>query len=45
MTAPLMPLAEGDRYLGFMFARAGTPGEVEGACAWPTANLRSSSLV
>ena len=27
----LVPLPEGDRYLGFVFARAGTPGEVEGA--------------
>jgi hypothetical protein len=26
-----MPLAEGDPYLGFLFARAGTPEEVEGA--------------
>ena len=27
----LVPLPEGDRYLGFVFARADTPGEVEGA--------------
>jgi hypothetical protein len=27
----VQPLPEGDRYLGFMFARAGTPKEVEGA--------------
>ncbi|HWW54374.1 MAG TPA: hypothetical protein VNY84_11425, partial [Acidimicrobiales bacterium] len=25
------PLPEGDRYLGFLFARAATPGEVETA--------------
>jgi len=25
----VVPLPEGDRYLGFLFARAGTPGEVE----------------
>jgi hypothetical protein len=31
VTAPLMPLAEGDRYLGSLFARAGTRDEVEGA--------------
>jgi hypothetical protein len=27
----LVPLPEGDRYLGFLFARAGTPEEVEAA--------------
>jgi len=27
----LVPLPEGDRYLGFVFARAGSPGEVESA--------------
>jgi len=27
----VQPLPEGDRYLGFLFARAGTPEEVEGA--------------
>jgi len=27
----LVPLPEGDRYLGFVFARAGTPAEVEHA--------------
>jgi phosphoribosylaminoimidazole carboxylase (NCAIR synthetase) len=27
--SPLVPLPEGDRYLGFVFARALTPGEVE----------------
>ena len=28
---PVVPLPEGDRYLGFMFARAETPGEAEAA--------------
>jgi biotin carboxylase len=28
---PVRPLPEGDRYLGFLFARAATPGEVEAA--------------
>lgn len=28
---PVRPLPEGDRYLGFVFARARTPGEVEAA--------------
>ncbi|MGQ0669315.1 MAG: ATP-grasp domain-containing protein [Actinomycetota bacterium] len=28
---PVRPLPEGDRYLGFLFARAGTPEEVESA--------------
>src|SRR2546430_2257980 len=28
---PLVPLPEGDRYLGFMFARAGSPDAVEAA--------------
>lgn len=28
---PVQPLPEGDRYLGFIFARAGTPAEVEAA--------------
>ena len=27
----VQPLPEGDRYLGFLFARAGTPDEVDGA--------------
>ena len=27
----VMPLPEGDRYLGFLFARADTPEEVEAA--------------
>ena len=27
----VVPLPEGGRYLGFLFARAGTPGEVEDA--------------
>jgi biotin carboxylase len=33
------PLPEGDRYLGFMFARAGTPEEVEGALRTAHARL------
>jgi hypothetical protein len=28
---PVVPLPEGDRYLGFAFARAETPAEVEAA--------------
>jgi len=28
---PVVPLPEGDRYLGFLFAKARTPGEVEAA--------------
>jgi hypothetical protein len=27
---PVVALPEGDRYLGFLFARAATPDEVEG---------------
>ena len=37
---PLVPLPEGDRYLGFMFARAGSPGEVEAALRRAHAQLR-----
>jgi hypothetical protein len=39
------PAGRVDRYLGFLFARAGTPEEVEGVLRRCTANLRSSSLV
>jgi hypothetical protein len=28
---PVVPLPEGESYLGFIFARGETPGEVEGA--------------
>ena len=28
---PVQPLPDGDRYLGFLFAKAGTPDEVESA--------------
>lgn len=36
----LVPLPEGDRYLGFMFARAGTPAAVEAALREAHAHLR-----
>jgi biotin carboxylase len=36
----LTPLPEGDRYLGFMFAKAGTPEEVEQALRSAFARLR-----
>jgi len=36
----LVPLPEGDRYLGFMFARAGSPAAVEGALRQAHAQLR-----
>jgi biotin carboxylase len=36
----LVPLPEGDRYLGFLFARADTPGEVEAALRAAHAALR-----
>src|SRR2546421_5264065 len=37
---PLVPLPEGDRYLGFMFARAGSPDAVEAALRLAHAQLR-----
>ena len=38
----MRPLPEGDRYLGFLFARAGDPAEaVEAPCAHAHARLRS----
>jgi biotin carboxylase len=37
---PLIPLPEGDRYLGFMFARGETPGAVEAALRQAHAQLR-----
>jgi biotin carboxylase len=37
---PVVPLPEGDRYLGFAFARAGTPEEVEAALRAAHAALR-----
>ena len=37
---PLVPLPEGDRYLGFMFARAESPGAVETALRQAHAQLR-----
>ena len=37
---PLVPLPEGDRYLGFMFARAGSPDAVEAALRRAHAQLR-----
>jgi biotin carboxylase len=37
---PVVPLPEGDRYLGFLFARAPTPGEVEGALRAAQGELR-----
>jgi biotin carboxylase len=36
----LVPLPEGDRYLGFMFARAGSPQDVEAALRRAHAQLR-----
>ncbi|MDA8273872.1 MAG: ATP-grasp domain-containing protein [Actinomycetota bacterium] len=38
--SPLVPLPEGDRYLGFVFARALTPGEVEARLRQAAAHLR-----
>ncbi|HVS07519.1 MAG TPA: ATP-grasp domain-containing protein [Candidatus Dormibacteraeota bacterium] len=37
---PLVPLPEGDRYLGFMFARADSPAAVEAALRQAYAQLR-----
>jgi hypothetical protein len=37
---PLIPLPEGDRYLGFMFARADSPAAVEAALRQAHAELR-----
>jgi biotin carboxylase len=37
---PLLPLPEGDRYLGFMFARADSPDAVEAALRLAHAQLR-----
>jgi biotin carboxylase len=36
---PVVPLPEGDRYLGFMFAKAGTPEQVEAALRQAHAKL------
>jgi hypothetical protein len=36
----LVPLPEGDRYLGFMFARADSPDAVEAALRQAHAQLR-----
>jgi len=36
----LVPLPEGNRYLGFLFARAGTPEKVEAALREAHAKLR-----
>ena len=38
---PLIPLPEGDRYLGFMFARGETPDAVETALRQAHAQLRT----
>ena len=35
----VVPLPEGDRYLGFLFARADTPAAVEAALRKPHAQL------
>jgi hypothetical protein len=40
LNVPLTPLPDGDSYLGFVFARAGTPGEVERALRAAHACLR-----
>jgi biotin carboxylase len=37
---PIVPLPEGDSYLGFIFARAGTPAEVEAALREAHSRLR-----
>ena len=37
---PIVPLPEGDSYLGFIFARAGTPDEVEAALREAHSRLR-----
>jgi len=37
---PIVPLPEGDSYLGFIFARAGTPAEVEAALRAAHSRLR-----
>ena len=37
---PLVPLPEGDRYLGFMFARADSPAAVETALRQAHSQLR-----
>jgi hypothetical protein len=37
---PVVPLPEGDRYLGFMFAKAGTPEQVEQALREAHAKLQ-----
>ena len=36
---PVRPLPEGDRYLGFLFARASSPAEVEDALRTAHAHL------
>ena len=40
MNHPLVPLPEGDSYLGFIFARGETPDEVEAALRAAHACLR-----
>jgi hypothetical protein len=40
MNHPLIPLPEGDSYLGFIFARGETPDEVEAALRTAHACLR-----
>ena len=40
---PVLPLPEGDRYLGFLFARASSPAEVEEALR--TAHARLEILI
>jgi hypothetical protein len=39
---PVVPLPEGDRYLGFMFARAASADAVEGSLRTAHARLRIS---
>jgi len=36
---PVIPLPEGDRYLGFVFARGPEPADVELALRWAEASL------
>jgi hypothetical protein len=37
---PVLPLPDGDRYLGFLFARGRTPADVESALRTAHASLR-----
>ena len=41
---PIVPLPEGESYLGFIFARGETPGDVEAALRTAHAKLRFSIM-